>query len=62
MGFAGKLQTLGGWNRYIEGEADLLAIKAYETVGGYPLRRMPRMKVKKKMSVDELIMKWIGKN
>jgi len=50
-----------GWNRYVEGEADSLAIKAYETVGGYPLRRMPRMKAKKKIGVDELIMKWIGK-
>ena len=50
-----------GWNRYIEGEADSLAIKAYETVGGYPLRRMPRMKAKKKIGVDELIMKWIRK-
>jgi len=36
-------------------------MKAYETVGGYPLRRMPRIKAKKKIGVDELIMKWIRK-
>ncbi len=51
-----------GWNRYIEGEADSLAMKAYETVGGYPLRRLPRAQAKKKMRLDELIMKWIRKD
>jgi len=51
-----------GWNRYIEGEADSLAIKAYETVGGYPLRRLPRAQAKRKMGLDELIMKWIRKS
>ena len=50
------------WNRYIEGEADSLAMKAYETVGGYPLRRLPRAQAKKKMRLDELIMKWIRKD
>ena len=49
------------WNQYLEGEADSLAIKAYETVGGYPLRRLPRAQAKRKMGLDELIMKWIRK-
>ena len=58
----GNFKHWEGWNRYIEGEADSLAIKACETVGGYPLRRTPRMKAKKKIGVDELIMKWIKKS
>jgi len=51
-----------GWNRYVEGEADSLATKAYEAVGGYPLKRLPRVKARKKMGLDELIMKWIRKS
>ena len=37
-------------------------MKAYETVGGYPLRRLPGAQAKKKMRLDELIMKWIRKD
>lgn len=46
------------WNKYEEGEADDLVIKAYEVVGGYP-HRVRRRKYER---VDEAIIKALSKN
>ncbi|RLI19324.1 hypothetical protein DRO54_08640, partial [Candidatus Bathyarchaeota archaeon] len=51
-----------GWDNYEEGEADSLAIKAYEVVGGYPLRHLPKVSKTRKAKLDELIMKWINQH
>ncbi|RLI20234.1 hypothetical protein DRO54_06725 [Candidatus Bathyarchaeota archaeon] len=50
-----------GWDRYVEGEADSLAIKAYKTIGGYPLTKSLRLPAKKRMKLDELILKWMNR-
>lgn len=45
------------WREFEKGEADGLALKAYEIVGGYPLRRKRKHK-----SLDEQIIEWLKKS
>ncbi|MCX8205016.1 MAG: hypothetical protein N3H31_05145 [Candidatus Nezhaarchaeota archaeon] len=47
----------GGWDVYEEGEADDLAMRAYEAIGGYPLRRGRR----KYERVDKAIVRALTK-
>lgn len=44
------------WNEFRKGEADNLALKAFETIGGYPLRRKRKHK-----RLDEEIIEWLKK-
>jgi len=48
-----------GWNRFEVGEADELAVKALELVGGYP--GYPKGRRRRSLPVDKLIMKWLKK-
>ncbi|MGQ9515571.1 MAG: hypothetical protein ACUVTL_11110 [Thermoproteota archaeon] len=48
-----------GWNKHIVGEADDLALKAFETVGGSP--STPKLKRRKHPPLDKQIMEWIEK-
>ena len=48
------------WRRFVEGEADELAEKAYETIGGYPILKERRRK-RKHPPLDEQIKKWLEK-
>jgi len=48
-----------GWNNHVRGEADRLARKAYELVGGYPLRSVRASGKQKAKSTAELISKWL---
>jgi len=45
------------WDRYVEGEADSLAEKAVEVIGGFPPRRYYRRKHPK---LDQAIKKWLS--
>lgn len=47
------------WREYVEGEADDLAFKAYEAVGGYPYNL--RYKIRKTKPVDEMIRDWLDR-
>jgi hypothetical protein len=47
------------WRRFREGEADKLALKAYEVVGGYPTSKAGRRRRKK--SFDQQIIEWLQK-
>jgi len=49
------------WDSYVRGEADQLARKAYESVGGYPVRRIQAVRKRKTKSTAELISKWLRK-
>lgn len=48
-----------GWNHYVEGEGDPLALEAYEQVGGYPMAGYPKALAKRRRRLDEMIMKWL---
>jgi hypothetical protein len=50
-----------GWYRFETGEADHLAERAYEAVGGYPLRKFLNRLGKKGKAKDELIARWLKK-
>ncbi|MEM4700156.1 MAG: hypothetical protein QXT74_04305 [Candidatus Nezhaarchaeales archaeon] len=54
----GGYRHSGEWSRYEEGEADCLALKAYEAIGGYP-RKVRRRKYER---VDEAIARALSKN
>jgi hypothetical protein len=43
----GNFKFSRGWNRFSEGEADALAERAYESIGGYPIMGKRRRKGKK---------------
>ncbi|MBS7636392.1 hypothetical protein KEJ37_03465 [Candidatus Bathyarchaeota archaeon] len=43
------------WRDFKEGEADTLALKAYETVGGYPMLTMGKRRRVKSKKLDECI-------
>lgn len=49
------------WDRFKIGEADGLAEKAYQVVGAYPLRKIPRPFKWEEKSTAELIAKWLKK-
>ena len=49
-----------GWNGYVEGEANEMAVIAYKTIGGYPYTRFPKP-TKKSKRLDEMILKWLSK-
>jgi len=49
----------GAWDRHSIGEADELAVKAFQTVGGCP--SLPRFRARKHPPLDEQIMKWLDK-
>jgi len=55
-----RFKHWGAWDNYEEGEADNLALNAYKTVGGYPLKRLPTAPKRRKTKLDELILKWIS--
>jgi len=47
------------WRRFRRGEADELALKAYEVIGGYPIYALKRRKLRK--SFDQQIIEWLRK-
>ncbi|MBS7608650.1 MAG: hypothetical protein QXS01_04830 [Candidatus Bathyarchaeia archaeon] len=47
------------WREHVKGEADKLALKAYEAVGGYPKSTV--RKKRKKKSLDQQIIEWLQK-
>ena len=47
------------WDTFEIGEADHLAEKAYQVVGAYPLRKLPKPPRTKRKSTAEMIMKWL---
>jgi len=49
----------GGWRDFRNGEADEIALKAYNEVGGYPLHRLGRTRRSK--SLDRQIQEWLRK-
>lgn len=52
-----KFRHNHGWRSFKEGEADMLALKSLENIGGYPLIR--RRKTRKTKKLDEQIMEWL---
>jgi len=50
-----------GWDRFEPGEADHLSERAHQTVGGYPLRKIPKTPRRERKSKAELITKWLKK-
>jgi hypothetical protein len=50
----------GGWRDFRKGEADQIALKAYNEVGGYPLQRFGRRRRSK--SLDQQIQEWLQKS
>jgi hypothetical protein len=48
-----------GWKAYVEGEADELALKAYEYFGGFPT--LPKPRRRKHPPLDKQILKWLKK-
>lgn len=54
----GRYRHSREWDRYEEGEADELAARAYEAVGGYPLRARRRRRYER---VDEAIVRMLAK-
>ena len=50
----------GGWDRFEPGEADELALRALEMVGGYP--RPYRRRRRKTKRVEDMIMRFLKKN
>ena len=49
------------WRNFLNGEADSLALKAYNTIGGYPYSSKP-IKHRKMKRLDEQIRKWLHKS
>lgn len=47
------------WRDFKKGEADELALKSLEYIGGYPLIR--RRKTRKTKKIDQQIMEWLKK-
>lgn len=47
------------WREHVKGEADILALKAYETVGGYQVSTV--RKRRKRKSLDQQIIEWLQK-
>lgn len=47
------------WKNYVEGEADDLALKAYQYIGGFP--GFPKHKRRKHPPLDKQILKWLNK-
>ena len=48
-----------GWNVWVEGEADSLALKAYNYIGGFPT--LPRTRKRKHPPLDKQILSWLSK-
>jgi hypothetical protein len=49
----------GGWRSFRKGEADQIALKAYDAVGGYPIHRLDRRRRSKRL--DQQIQEWLRK-
>lgn len=50
-----------GWDRFEIGEADRLAERAYQIIGAYPLRKLPKPFERERKSTAELITGWLKK-
>jgi len=49
------------WRNFQKGEADALALKAYEAVGGYPMLTVGKRRKGKAKSLDQQINEWLQK-
>ena len=54
-----RFKHFGGWTRYVDGEADELAIKAIDSVGPCPAR--PRLRRRRHKPLDKHINEWLKK-
>lgn len=54
-----RFKHFGGWTRYVNGEADELAVKAIDSVGPCPAR--PRLRRRRHKPLDKHINEWLQK-
>lgn len=55
----GRYRHWREWYRFVEGEADRLARRAYQTVGGYPLKAPSKTFGRRRKTMANMITKWL---